>query len=106
MEKEKKKFAFYDGYSNHSKKFFFLFPFSLSFFNLSLFFKNFFFLYIYYINTYTSVCTIMPSLLEKIILLATRTTVGTIACVLVGTLFICFVLFGKRDILTYSLFLY
>lgn len=46
----------------------------------------------------------MPSLLEKIILLTTRTTVGTIACVLVGTLFVYFFLFGKRHILTCSLY--
>ncbi|KAL7314391.1 hypothetical protein PS15m_005966 [Mucor circinelloides] len=38
----------------------------------------------------------MPSLLEKIILLATRATVGTIACVLVGTVFVYFVLFGNK----------
>lgn len=38
----------------------------------------------------------MPNLLEKIILLATRATVGTIACVLVGTVFVYIVLFGKR----------
>lgn len=53
---------------------------------------------------YISVCAIMPSLLEKIILLTTRTTVGTIACVLVGTLFVYFFLFGKRHILTCSLY--
>ncbi|CAO3611552.1 unnamed protein product [Mucor fragilis] len=38
----------------------------------------------------------MPNLLEKIILLATRATLGTIACILVGTVCVYIVLFGNK----------